>query len=225
MPGVAGVFTFDSLRRWMKPLPVFGAAPPGLAARVRVRHPAHHPVRALPRPRRATWARSWPWSSPTAATAPRTRPSASRWSGNRCPAVVDMIAAAEPGAPLVHPACGTQRRPRLHPRHRRRPTRPSPAPTSSCEETFRIQRYVGMPLEGRGVVAAWDRRDAIADHLEQHAGLPLRPAGAGHRPGPAAAQDPRDRARPGRRLRHQGLGLSRGRARSRSPPSRRWAGP
>src|SRR2546428_528671 len=27
------------------------------------------------------------------------------------------------------------------------------------EETFRIQRYVGMPLEGRGVVAAWDRRD------------------------------------------------------------------
>src|SRR5438309_2205334 len=27
------------------------------------------------------------------------------------------------------------------------------------EETFRIQRYVGMPLEGRGVVAVWDRRD------------------------------------------------------------------
>src|SRR5207248_1190464 len=26
-------------------------------------------------------------------------------------------------------------------------------------ETFSIQRYVGMPLEGRGVVAAWDRRD------------------------------------------------------------------
>src|SRR5439155_620720 len=29
----------------------------------------------------------------------------------------------------------------------------------ALEETFRIQRYVGMPLEGRGVVAAWDRRD------------------------------------------------------------------
>src|SRR5438094_963778 len=26
-------------------------------------------------------------------------------------------------------------------------------------ETFHIQRYVGMPLEPRGVVALWDRRD------------------------------------------------------------------
>src|SRR5437660_707731 len=26
-------------------------------------------------------------------------------------------------------------------------------------ETFRVQRYVGMPLECRGVVARWDRRD------------------------------------------------------------------
>ena len=26
-------------------------------------------------------------------------------------------------------------------------------------ETFHIQRYVGMPLENRGVVAVWDRRD------------------------------------------------------------------
>src|SRR5262245_33079104 len=34
LPGVAGVFTFADLRRWMTPLPVFGAAPPGLAARV-----------------------------------------------------------------------------------------------------------------------------------------------------------------------------------------------
>src|SRR5262245_21618194 len=34
LPGVAGVFTHESLRRFMKPLPVFGAAPPGLAARV-----------------------------------------------------------------------------------------------------------------------------------------------------------------------------------------------
>src|SRR5262245_35473729 len=34
LPGVLGVFTFDSLRRWMKPLPVFGPPPPGLAARV-----------------------------------------------------------------------------------------------------------------------------------------------------------------------------------------------
>jgi aerobic carbon-monoxide dehydrogenase large subunit len=36
MPGVAGVFTFADLERWMKPLPLFGAVPPGLAAAIRV---------------------------------------------------------------------------------------------------------------------------------------------------------------------------------------------
>jgi len=29
----------------------------------------------------------------------------------------------------------------------------------TVSETFHIQRYVGMPLEARGVVAVWDRRD------------------------------------------------------------------
>src|SRR2546422_920177 len=69
MPGVVAVFTHADLARWMKPLPLFGAPPPGDAAR------------AL--------------------------------------ASADVV----------------------------------------VEETFRIQRYVGMPLEGRGVVAVWDRRD------------------------------------------------------------------
>src|SRR5438128_12383368 len=36
MPGVVRVFTFRDLERWMKPLPLFGAPPPGLAAVVRV---------------------------------------------------------------------------------------------------------------------------------------------------------------------------------------------
>src|SRR5580698_9212297 len=36
LAGVAHVFTFDDLARWMKPLPLFGAIPPGLAARVSV---------------------------------------------------------------------------------------------------------------------------------------------------------------------------------------------
>jgi len=35
LDGVARVFTFADLERWMKPLPVFGAPPPGLAAAVR----------------------------------------------------------------------------------------------------------------------------------------------------------------------------------------------
>src|SRR5216117_821388 len=34
LPGVAAVFTFRDLERWMKPLPVFGAPPPGLAAAI-----------------------------------------------------------------------------------------------------------------------------------------------------------------------------------------------
>src|SRR5437868_9141357 len=35
MDGVAGVFTFADLERWLKPLPLFGAPPPGLAAGVK----------------------------------------------------------------------------------------------------------------------------------------------------------------------------------------------
>src|SRR2546429_7400995 len=34
LPGVAAVFTFRDLERWMKPLPIFGAPPPGLAAAI-----------------------------------------------------------------------------------------------------------------------------------------------------------------------------------------------
>src|SRR5947207_14771254 len=35
MPGVVAVFTHADLTRWMKPLPLFGAPPPGLAAAVK----------------------------------------------------------------------------------------------------------------------------------------------------------------------------------------------
>src|SRR5574342_190700 len=35
-PGVVRVLTFGDVARWMKPLPLFGAVPPGLAARVEV---------------------------------------------------------------------------------------------------------------------------------------------------------------------------------------------
>ncbi|PYN40922.1 MAG: hypothetical protein DME00_33145, partial [Candidatus Rokuibacteriota bacterium] len=34
-PGVVRVLTFKDLERWMKPLPLFGAVPPGLAAVVK----------------------------------------------------------------------------------------------------------------------------------------------------------------------------------------------
>ena len=56
-----------------------------------------------------------------------------------------------------------------------------------------------------------------AHHVERHPGGPLRPAGAGRRPRAAAPQDPGDRARRGRRLRHQGQRLRRRTSWSRRP--------
>src|SRR2546427_2227532 len=51
-PGVARVFTFGDLDRWMKPLPLFGAVPAGLAAGGKF-DPRHAPPRALrPEPAR-----------------------------------------------------------------------------------------------------------------------------------------------------------------------------
>src|SRR3989442_2902274 len=42
-PGVARVFTFGDLDRWMKPLPLFGAVPAGLAAVVKLDLPPAAP--------------------------------------------------------------------------------------------------------------------------------------------------------------------------------------
>src|SRR6266850_101777 len=74
------------------------------------------------------------------------------------PAAVDMLTAGEPGASLVHPEWGTNVAVAF--RHGIGDAdRALAGADVVLEETFRIQRYVGMPLEGRGVVAAWDRRD------------------------------------------------------------------
>ncbi|MEK7700447.1 MAG: molybdopterin cofactor-binding domain-containing protein, partial [candidate division NC10 bacterium] len=74
------------------------------------------------------------------------------------PPVADMVAAAEPGGPLIHPEWGTNVAIGF--------THAIGDPEAAfaradvvVSETFRIQRYVGMPIECRGVVAAWDRRD------------------------------------------------------------------
>ena len=61
LPGVAHVFTFADLERWMKPLPLFGAIPPGLAARVARDDAAGRRSSPCAATRAATWARSWPW--------------------------------------------------------------------------------------------------------------------------------------------------------------------
>src|SRR5256712_13731151 len=53
MPGVVAVFTHADLARWMKPLPLFGAPPPGLAAAVKFdlrQAPQSAPARERGRP-------------------------------------------------------------------------------------------------------------------------------------------------------------------------------
>jgi carbon-monoxide dehydrogenase large subunit len=74
------------------------------------------------------------------------------------PAVVDMQAGAVPGGPLVHEAASTNVAVAFT-HGIGNVERAFASADVVMRETFRIQRYVGMPLEGRGVVAAWDRRD------------------------------------------------------------------
>ncbi len=157
MPGVVRVFTFRDLERWMKPLPLFGAVPPGLAAAIRfdIRQAAQYALC----PERVRYV-----GEIVAMVVAEDRYRAEdaveaievEWEP--LPVVVDMQAAAEAGSPLIHEAWGTNVAVGFthaigNVEHA------FAAADVVLRETFRIQRYVGMPIEGRGVVAAWDRRD------------------------------------------------------------------
>ena len=156
-PGVARVLTFQDLERWMKPLPLFGAVPPGLAAVVKF------DIRQAPQ---------WPLCRERArhvgeivamvvADSPERAEDAVdllevEW--DLLPPVVDMMRAAEPGAPLIHPEWGSNVG--IGFTHSIGDAdRAFAQADATVAETFHIQRYVGMPLETRGVVAVWDRRD------------------------------------------------------------------
>jgi len=157
MDGVAGVFTFADLERWLKPLPLFGAPPPGLAAGVKFelrQAPQYGLARDVVRHVGETIAMV------VADSPARAEDALARiiveWEPLR--AVVDMVAAAEPGAPLVHADWGTNVAVGFS--HAIGDVDAAfTAADAVFSETFRIQRYVGMPIEGRGVVAQWDRRD------------------------------------------------------------------
>jgi len=157
MPGVIRVFTPDDLRRWLKPLPLFGVAPPGLAAAIRfdVRQAAQY---ALCQDRARHVGEIV--AMVVADTRARAEDAAERievdWEP--LPAVVDLDAAVEPSASLLHPEWGTNVA--IAFTHGIGDVDAAFASADvSISETFHIQRYVGMPLETRGVVAAWDRRD------------------------------------------------------------------
>jgi carbon-monoxide dehydrogenase large subunit len=157
MPGVVAVFTHADLARWMKPLPVFGATPPGLAAAVRF------DVRQAPQ---------WALCKEVARHVGETVAMVVADSRARAedaaeaidvvweplPVVGDMVVAGEPGAPLIHPEWSTNVAVGFT-HGIGDAERALAAADVVLEETFRIQRYVGMPLETRGVVAQWDRRD------------------------------------------------------------------
>jgi carbon-monoxide dehydrogenase large subunit len=157
MPGVAAVFTHADLARWMKPLPAFGAAPPGLAAAVRF------DVRQAPQlalckdvARHVGEVVAMVVADSRARAEDAAEVIGVEWE--LLPAVTDMMAGAEPGSPLLYPDWSTNVAVGFT-HGIGDAERALAAADVVVEETFRIQRYVGMPLETRGVVAQWDRRD------------------------------------------------------------------
>jgi carbon-monoxide dehydrogenase large subunit len=158
MPGVARVFTADDLARWLKPLPLFGAPPPGLSAAIRfdLRQAAQY---AMCRERVRHVGEIV--AMVVADSRARAEDAAERvevdWEP--LPALVDLEAAVRPGAPVVHPEWGTNVAVAFT--HGIGDVDAAFAAADvTIDETFGIQRYVGMPIETRGVVAAWDRRDS-----------------------------------------------------------------
>jgi aerobic carbon-monoxide dehydrogenase large subunit len=157
MPGVVAVLTHAELARWLKPLPSFGAAPPGLAAAVKF---AVRPTPQYALARERVRHVGEIVAMVVADTRARAEDAAALVDVDwvPLPAVVDMVAAAEPGAPLLYPEWGSNVAVGFT--HAIGDAERALAGADVVvEETFRIQRYVGMPLETRGVVAAWDRRD------------------------------------------------------------------
>jgi carbon-monoxide dehydrogenase large subunit len=157
LPGVVRVFTFNDLRRWMKPLPTFGSPPPGLAARVefKLKHAPQYPlaqaaVRYVGEPLALVVADS--------AYVAADALDLIEVEYEPLPSVTDDEAGGEVGAPLLHPEWGDN----VAVAFTHAAGDPEGAFSSAevvVRERFRIQRYVGMPIEPRGVVATHDRRD------------------------------------------------------------------
>jgi carbon-monoxide dehydrogenase large subunit len=157
LPGVVAVYAFGDLQRWMKPLPLFGAPPPGLAAAVKfeLRQAQQFPLCRD----RARYVGEIV-AMVIADTRARAEDAVERievdWEP--VPVCVDLVSAAEAGAALVHEEWGTNLAVGF--RHAVGDVATAFAAADTVmRETFHIQRYVGMPIEGRGAVAVWDRRD------------------------------------------------------------------
>ena len=156
-PGVVAVFTFADLESWMKPLPLFGAPPPGLAAAIAFEI-RQAPQFALCRDRARYVGEIVAMVVAESRARAEDAAEAIEVEWEPRPVVTDMRQAAEPGTPLVHEAWGTNVGVGFT--HAIGDVEAAFARADVVmSETFHIQRYVGMPLESRGAVAVWDRRD------------------------------------------------------------------
>jgi carbon-monoxide dehydrogenase large subunit len=157
LPGVVAVFTHADLARWLAPLPLFGAVPPGLGAAVRfeLRQAPQHAL-CRDRVRHVGEIVAMVVADSRALAEDAAERIDVDWEP--LPVAADMREAARADAPLVHPDWGTNVAIAF-----RHAIGDADAAFARADvvigETFHIQRYVGMPLETRGVVATWDRRD------------------------------------------------------------------
>ena len=157
LPGVAHVFAFADLIRWMKPMPLFGATPPGLAARVAV---TMRQIPQLPMARDVVRYVGEIVAMVVADSRALAEDAAElvEVDYEPLPPVTDMVQAAEAGSPLVYPEWGDNVAV-----HFATGFGDVDAAWRAADvrvrERFHIQRYVGMPIETRGVAAQWDVRD------------------------------------------------------------------
>ena len=153
----AVVLAFAELERFMKPLPLFGAIPPGLAARVEV---TMRQVPQLALCREVVRYVGEIVAMVLAGSRALAEDAAELVEVDYEPLapVTDAIAGSQASAPLIHTAVPDNVGVHFH-------TGFGDAARALAEadvrvrERFDVQRYVGMPMETRGVVAQWDPRD------------------------------------------------------------------
>jgi carbon-monoxide dehydrogenase large subunit len=151
------VFAFADLARWMKPMPLFGAVPPGLAARVQV---AMRQVPQLALCRDVVRHVGEIVAMVLAESRALAEDAAERVEVEYEPlaVVTDMVAGAEPGSPVIFPEWGGNVALEFRTGFGDAARALAEAPITARERLY-VHRYVGMPIETRGVVAQWDARD------------------------------------------------------------------
>jgi carbon-monoxide dehydrogenase large subunit len=157
LPGVAHVLTFADLERWMKPLPLFGAVPPGLAARVAVTMKQPFQL-AMCRDEARHVGEIVAMVLATSRAVAEDGCELVEVDYDPLPVLADVEAAARPDAPVLYPDWGDNVALSFKTGFGDVEAAFREA-AARVRERFVIPRYVGMPIETRGVVARWDARD------------------------------------------------------------------